>query len=251
MKNEHVDVKRVQETLLAMSKEIAHILEKHDIPYIIAYGTLLGAVRHKGFIPWDDDFDFILFDDTYDKAMEYLRDELPRNCFLEDKKSEPLYFHGWSHVKDVNSEAYCDAYPHDSMYSHKGVSVDLYRAYKIKKSEARRFLNLQNELYIKRRFDSGLMDEAEHVRRLESLRNDKNNDDCYAGDDTEVYAVMSNIPLIAVADVFPLKKYIFEDTAFYGPQNALQFLKDRYGDFMTLPPVEDRKHHYSSVKFGE
>jgi lipopolysaccharide cholinephosphotransferase len=251
MKNEQVDVKRVQDTLLAMAKEIARILERHGIPHIIMYGTLLGAVRHKGFIPWDDDFDFILFDDTYDKAIEYLRDELPENCFLEDKKSEPLYFHGWAHVKDVNSEAYCEAYPHDSMYSHKGVSVDLYRAYKMKKSEAGRFLNQQNELYIKRRFDSGLMDEAEHARRIERLRNDKNNADCYAGDDTEVYALFSGFPLIYTTNVFPLKKYVFEDTEFYGPQNATQLLKDKYGDFMTLPPVEDRQYHYSSVKFGE
>ena len=67
------DIKRVQERLLKMAKEIASILEDHDIPYQIAFGTLLGAVRHKGFIPWDDDFDFFLFDDSYEKAMEVLQ----------------------------------------------------------------------------------------------------------------------------------------------------------------------------------
>ena len=57
-----VEVKRVQETLLKMAKTIAGILEANDIPYMIAFGTLLGAVRHIVFIPWDDDFEFYLFD---------------------------------------------------------------------------------------------------------------------------------------------------------------------------------------------
>ena len=100
--DEQIDIKRVQKVLLEMGTAVASILEANSIPYMITYGTLLGAVRHKGFIPWDDDFDFYLFDDTYDDAIEILRSELPKNMFLEDSKSEPLYFHGWAHVKDTN-----------------------------------------------------------------------------------------------------------------------------------------------------
>ena len=55
-----MDIKRVQKRLLEMGTVIARILEKHDIPYMITFGTLLGAVRHHGFIPWDDDFDIFL-----------------------------------------------------------------------------------------------------------------------------------------------------------------------------------------------
>jgi lipopolysaccharide cholinephosphotransferase len=95
------------------------------------------------------------------------------------------------------------------------------------------------------------MDEAEHERRLERLHNDENNAICYVGDNTEVYAILSVDPLLNVSDIFPLKKYIFEDTEFYGPQNSSPILSATYGDFMTLPPVEDRLSHYSSVKFRE
>ena len=130
-----VEVKRVQETLLKMAKTIAGILEANDVPYMIAFGTLLGAVRHKGFIPWDDDFDFYLFDESYDKAIEILRDNLPKDMFLEDEKSEPLFFHAWAHVKDVYSIAECQEYPQDSLYQHKGISVDIYRTKKMPLNE--------------------------------------------------------------------------------------------------------------------
>ena len=80
-----VDVPRVQKVLFNMAVAIRDILEKNAIPYMLAYGTLLGAVRHKGFIPWDDDFDFYLFGDSYEKAIRCLRDELPADYFVEDE----------------------------------------------------------------------------------------------------------------------------------------------------------------------
>ena len=52
-----------------------------------------------------------------------------------------------------------------------------------------------------------------------------------------------------VDELFPLKKYTFEDTVFYGPQNAEALLSRCYGDFMQLPPVEKRHPHYSNVEF--
>lgn len=245
-----VDVKRVQDTLLLMAKSIASILEQHSIPYMIAFGTLLGAVRHQGFIPWDDDFDFYLFDDTYDEAIKYLRNELPDTMFLEDEKSEPLYFHGWAHVKDMNSEAVSQLFPQDSLYAHKGISIDLYRTKEMDIRNLENFLNEENQRYIERRKRKGLINDEEYNRRIEKLKHNKASGVSYKNN----YNVFNLVPVykchfMKSDSIFPLKRYKFEEFEFLGPNNADDILTSIYGNYMELPPIEKRRCHYSSVIF--
>lgn len=246
-------IEKVQKTLLEIGKSVAAVLETHDIPYMIAFGTLLGAVRHKGFIPWDDDFDFYLFDDSYDKAIEYLRKELPKNLFLEDEKSEPLYFHGWAHVKDLDTIAKCSAYEHDGVYAHHGISVDLYRTKEMPIAELESFLADENNQYIDRRLSKGLISEEEYCTRKERIENDRIKILQSEFEDANERV----FPLVPIYKchcmkrkyVYPLRRYRFEDTEFWGPNDADGILTDIYGNYMTLPPLEKRKAHYSEVIF--
>ena len=153
------EVKRVQDRLLEMAKVIHNILEENGVPYFITFGTLLGAVRHGGFIPWDDDLDIFLFDETYEKAMSLLKNNLPDDMFLENADSEPLYFHDWAHVKDVNSKAVCQQYPQDNIYAHHGISIDLYRAVKMNEGDLDLYRALENKKYIDRKRKVNLMND--------------------------------------------------------------------------------------------
>ena len=77
----------VQSVLLGFLKEVDRICRKHDIKYFLGGGTLLGAVRHKGFIPWDDDADVMMLRGDYEKFLSVLPDELP--SYITDQNTDP------------------------------------------------------------------------------------------------------------------------------------------------------------------
>lgn len=245
------DIKKVQTRLLEMGKTISRILEKHNIPYMLAYGTLLGAIRHDGFIPWDDDFDFYLFDDTYQMAIECLKNELPSDLFLENQNSEPRYFHAWAHVKDLHSLTSCTEFPQDNEYTHKGISVDLYMCKKIESKNLAEYLNEENYRYINRRYNIGLMTKDEFHSRMMQLQKKRQNPIQYLGKSEFIYGTINayNHKYMEIEEVFPLKKHVFEDTEFYVPNKSEEILTNIYGDYLELPPIEKRQSHYSSVIF--
>ncbi|WP_026509912.1 LicD family protein [Butyrivibrio sp. LC3010] len=251
---------RAQQRLLYMANTIEGILNSNEIPHSIIYGTLLGAVRHGGFIPWDDDFDFCVFDEVYDEAIRCLRKELPEDLFVEDETTEPLFFHAWAHVKDLNTVAYSKAFLQDNAYAHHGLSIDLYRMKKVKFSDMYEEAERQYDIYIEKRKKLGLMSDEEYKRRVTEgkaarerwynrilVKSEKNNED------TERYIycnIYTSLFRHEIDDFFPLKKYKFEDLEFWGPNNGDKMLKHWYGNsYMNLPPVERRVAHFDSVKF--
>lgn len=246
-----VEIKKIQDRLLEMAKAIDNILTKNNIPYMLAYGTLLGAVRHEGFIPWDDDFDIYLFDDennSYEKTIKILEKELPKDMFLEYFNTEPKYFHAWAHIKDLNTEVECNAYPQDSSYSHHGLSIDLYKTCKIKEKDLKDFREKENIEYLERRKKLKLITEEEYKIRLEKGVNiDKKDFDLNS--EEYIYEAFDVLRKMNVNEIFPLKKYQFEKYQFLGPNDYDTILKRRYGNYMELPPEKDRKSHYSSVIF--
>lgn len=238
----------IHDRLYHLAKATTGILEKHNIPYSLAYGTLLGAVRHQGFIPWDEDFDLWLFSDSYDEAIEYLRSELPEDMFLEDEKSEPMYFHGWAHVKDLNSETAQNLYPQDSAYAHQGLHIDLYRCTKMPESEVWRFIDEENRKYIERRRSKGLFSEEEYKNRLEKLAQVEIEHSNFEGDPNKiVYLFLDTRTYVEDKYFFPLKKYKFEDAEFLGINDSDKVLTLLYGDYMTPPPEDERYTIHSEV----
>lgn len=245
-----MELQRVQQRLLVMGKTIAEVLERNNIPYMITFGTLLGAVRHKGFIPWDDDFDMFLFDESYDKAMEVLSRELPPDMFLETKDTEPLYFHGFAHVKDIKTITICSQFPHDGLYEHKGLSIDLYRAVRMDEGLLDKFLITEHIAYLGRRLNIDSIDKDIYAAKVKKLE-----EQLHA---LQVKETGKDILAMALAErsmkiehVFPLKKISFEDTEFYGPADADGLLTAFYGNYMQLPTVEHRVPHYDNVIFIE
>ena len=96
---EHWDLTRVHEANLKLLKEIDRICRKYKIKYMIDSGTLLGAVRHQGFIPWDDDADIAMLREEYEKFRK-VADELdPSICYFQDHDTDPEYRWGYGKLR--------------------------------------------------------------------------------------------------------------------------------------------------------
>ncbi len=146
----------------------------------------------------------------------------------------------------------------DNFYEHHGLSVDLYRISKVRVRDLCEASELEYIKYIKRRKELGVMDKKEYKRRIEFLGVLDQRFWAYASEtetletiDREIITNFYTSRLkIELTEFLPLKKYKFEDTYFWGPRDAEAVLKKFYGiKFMELPPVKDRKRHYSSVTY--
>ena len=108
---EHWDLTRVHEADLKLLKEIDRICRKYKIKYMIDSGTLLGAVRHQGFIPWDDDADVIFTRPNYEKFLKVAGRELPEGMTLlrpEDIRGGKVFYDFTTRVIYDNSRVHED-----------------------------------------------------------------------------------------------------------------------------------------------
>ena len=83
--------------------EIDRVCVKYDIPYVVYYGTLLGCVRHQGYVPWDDDIDIALLREDFDRLMSVLKDELPAECVVHNPLTDDDSTEFWASVANADT----------------------------------------------------------------------------------------------------------------------------------------------------
>lgn len=117
-------LRKLQLMELEILNEFVGLCEKHDLRYYLVGGTLLGAVRHQGFIPWDDDIDVAMPREDYDKFAEICREELGKDYFYQSPETDPHYFLTYAKIRKNGTEVYEERFQNAKF--HKGIFIDIF-----------------------------------------------------------------------------------------------------------------------------
>lgn len=258
------DVEAIQSVALDIFKDIDKICRNNGIQYWLEAGTLLGAVRHGGYIPWDDDLDISMMRQDFNKFLNIAKDQLASNHALQHSL-EVQYVNVVSPVKirDKNSVMLDDSEVIIDNYDH-GIFVDIFvYDYLPKNKSLRKFykylaktaFKCKRELVgtsTRRKHSKAFVNkligkslgEKNLLRIINYLieRKEKRDIIGFGYDSTLKSAYDTD-------EIFPLKEIEFEGIKTFSPQNPDYVLTAFYGNYMEPPPEEERtpKHLHKLV----
>lgn len=234
--------KRMLEMLIFLDK----ICKENNIDYFIAFGTLLGAVRHRGFIPWDDDLD-VYIDYKSIKKLRKIINSSDCGYVIQDYSTDKGFVRYYNVIRDLDSEYIKPEFIHNQR-KYRGLQIDLfpfeYGVIERLKSFVAKSMGF-NEKYLlsKHKFLSGLIFKVTRnifipiFKKIGYTFGDKNS--ISLG-----YEGVSPGYKYKVNDIFPLKPIEFEGYSVLGPNNPIKVLIEDYGEgYMDLPGEEHRDNH--------
>lgn len=121
------DLRRLQLRMLEMLKYIDKICRENNITYWLSSGTCLGAVRHGGFIPWDDDVDIEMLEPDYRKFLRVMGNEPRDGYILQSRKNDDWYCMDFVKLRDITGDNMSDVLSLSSSYKYKGIFVDIFK----------------------------------------------------------------------------------------------------------------------------
>ena len=116
---------QMQERMLLILAEIDRICERHGITYWLSGGSMLGAVRHEGFIPWDDDLDIEMLRPDFVRLMKILETELPEWLALQWHTTDRNYFFQFAKIRDRRSQLF-ERNGYDKVWKEHGIFIDIF-----------------------------------------------------------------------------------------------------------------------------
>ncbi len=263
-----IDLDEQKRIELGLLKNFCRLCQEHNLSFFLTYGTLIGAVRHKGFIPWDDDIDVMMPRPDYNRLVELFSDKIVyEHCSL----LTPLtmdYIYAFSKFVDTRTSVnepwmltnilgvYIDVFPIDGVpkddvirkkFIRKIMNLHYFLLISSRKNKSRKTLIktlVSKILYYPLRF----IGYKKFVRCMCRLcqKYDYTSSDCVG---------ILSIDTYLKKEFFPKK--IFEETTYLDfegakmpvPKGYHEYLTKIYGDYMQLPPVEQRKCKHESSAF--
>ena len=250
---------KLKEMELKVLDKFVDICKNNDLKYYLAYGTLLGAVRHKGFIPWDDDVDIFMPYDDLKKFKKICKNNLDSEFYYQDKLMDKFYYNFWPKFGLENTTWM----PRNRLVNCKyGICIDLFPIFEFKAEEKNKnkmnkyykILNLGASKYFVvnnkdihyakykvfiQKYIPNFINNFLYNASLKKLSKFSKNYDTIAIPDIDI----NGVRYFKKDDFIGEKTLIFENRELRVPNNPDILLKEFYGNYMELPPENERYGH--------
>ena len=248
---------RIQDIALNLLLEFHHFCEKNDLVYYIHAGTVLGAVRHKGFIPWDDDIDVIMPREDYEKLL-LIANQFKNPYFLASYKTiiDGTYPYQWAKLEDSRTKIIEKLFPNGR--ANAGIFIDIFPLDSFPDKERKRKKivkkSIKWKIYLLAYYD--YYDPRKYLRWFWKIikfflhMSNKGNELHKKADKAMIKNYKSNFS----GDIFgwdmqgvmpatwygtPIQ-YVFEGYSVWGPAEPEKYLRNAYGEYLILPKPEKR-----------
>ena len=259
-----ISVEQQKKILLGILEAIDRYCRENNLTYYLAYGTLLGAVRHKGFIPWDDDIDIWMFRSDYDQFIAGFKDDKtrykvvgPDNCLNYHLPFGKVIDTETRLVEEVDCPpdlgSYVDIFPIDYLPESVQESKKIInRISFLQKMLSIKKIKISKDRKIAKNFILCIgkallfpVSRAWLIKKINSVISDKSKPSNFCGAVTAfTYGRKEIMNTELFADVVELE---FENHLYYAPRYYHEVLKHFYGEYMKLPPKEKQVTHHSYV----
>ena len=271
MNNNYLNLREIQLSSLYILEQVALICDENELRYFLMYGTLIGAVRHSGFIPWDDDVDIMMPRQDYEKLKKILKrdNEVAENSLKYFDSESKLYPYMIARVcdtryaidvtneKDYGGGTFVDIYPYDSMANNwflrewMGMFAGIFSSMYFQSTRMRfTSKNTEKSIFVAKciLFHFSRMIGKDRIRTILNYisRFEKDESSKYVGClcwMTSSYR-RNILPRRWVKDVI---KVDFEGRKFCVPLHHDDLLRHYYGDYLTVPKSNDQVPHHDYI----
>lgn len=270
------NIEKLHQVDLNITKEVLKLFEKHGLHYFMLGGTMLGAIRHKGFIPWDDDIDLGMPRNDYDKFLEIAPKELPDHLKVVNYRTDSNYHYYITRILDTNTKVIEVRIGNEAeKYTH--ASIDIFPIDGTPNNKLLRKIYFFRVMYHRALMSLCYKDSIDRARKR-------------SGSEKLLLAIMEKIPIEKFTTAYKQKDridklmrkypvaesefignlmgayrtreivpkdfygkgklYPFEDIQLVGLEKYDEYLTHTYGNYMQLPPEASRKIHFEIVEIN-
>jgi lipopolysaccharide cholinephosphotransferase len=263
---------KLRNVMLELLNKFVQICEENNLTYFLAYGTLLGAVRHKGFIPWDNDIDVAMPRDDYEKFLDIFENNNSTKYYVLSSRCQENTHYRYKFYAKFCLKGTVYAEDHLDVNDYFGIFIDLWpydncvkfllplqlklfrfarklyglRTHKdLQKSKIKLILSKIFCFFVSLKF------RKKFLKSSYTFFNKFKTHHIFFFSD---YSVMTEYKSLIqnINTVFPLTKLSFEGKYYFAPVKWNVFLTNLYGDYMKFPPVEQQiGHPIKFISFGD